>query len=417
MGDEAEENPPPDIPALAKAAQEAGSGRLCLSSQGNTPYAPVGRGKMGDAGMAALAGYLTASVTDLALDNAGLTESGVEALAGVLDQGVCRLTKLVLRHNLCADRGCVALAAGLGKPESSVLHLELAKNKIGAEGAAALGEALRANSTLTYLGMSQNPIGDAGCAAIADAVGGNTGSGLLRLDLSQCSFGDEGATALADALETDGGKQWGTQISALFLGRNAITDEGADVLADALEDSIFLKELYLGGCRIKDRGAKLLVDCLKINASVINLNIGDNVRITSDLAHALPSPPAALSCLRRPRCELTQAAWNGPDCIADQGTDAACDRIGIGGEESGTGETRAEPPPGEGEGDQARGAGRGADGSVGIGQSKRRRRRGRSRAGAGTRSGARARTRTRAGAGAGAGAGAAGRGGCSRAGA
>ena len=49
------------------------------------------------------------------------------------------------------------------------------------------------------------------------------------------------------------------------------------MLADALEDSINLKELYLGGCRIKDRGAKLLVECLKVNASVINLNIGDNV--------------------------------------------------------------------------------------------------------------------------------------------
>jgi Ran GTPase-activating protein (RanGAP) involved in mRNA processing and transport len=238
-----------------------------------------------------LAGYLSASITDLELDNAGLTEAGVEKLASVLDQGVCRLTKLVLRHNLCGDRGCIAIAVGLKSPDSSIATLDLTKNKIGTEGAAALGDALRTNTTLTDLGVAKNPLGDAGCAAIADAVGANTESGLRRLDLSQCSFGDEGATALADALETDGGKQWGTQISALFLGRNAISDEGADVLADALEDSIYLKELYLGGCRIKDRGAKLLVECLKINASVINLNIGDNVRYA-----ILRSPTDAFTC-------------------------------------------------------------------------------------------------------------------------
>lgn len=275
--DGAADNPPPEIAAIVQAAEAAGTGRLCLSSQGYTPYAPVGRGKMGDAGMSQLAGYLSASVTDLELDNAGLTEAGVETLAGVLDRGICRLTKLVLRHNLCGDRGCIAIAVGLKSPDSSIATLDLTKNKIGAEGAAALGDALRTNTTLTDLGMAKNPLEDAGCAAIADAVGANTESGLCRLDLSQCSFGDIGATALADALETDGGKQWGTQISALFLGRNAISDEGADVLADALEDSINLKELYLGGCRIKDRGAKLLVECLKVNASVINLNIGDNV--------------------------------------------------------------------------------------------------------------------------------------------
>ena len=34
-------------PAAVEAAEAAGTGRLCLSSQGYTPYAPVGRGKLG----------------------------------------------------------------------------------------------------------------------------------------------------------------------------------------------------------------------------------------------------------------------------------------------------------------------------------------------------------------------------------
>ena len=54
-------------------------------------------------------------------------------------------------------------------------ELYLAVNKIGADGAKAIAEALKVNAVLTQLWLGYNNIGDAGKQAVQDAVKGRSG--------------------------------------------------------------------------------------------------------------------------------------------------------------------------------------------------------------------------------------------------
>ena len=53
------------------------------------------------------------------------------------------------------------------------------------------------------------------------------------------TYRNDGAKALADALKTN------TSLTDLYLGQNEIESEGATALADALKTNRSLKDLYL----------------------------------------------------------------------------------------------------------------------------------------------------------------------------
>lgn len=84
--------------------------------------------------------------------------------------------------------------------------LDLGSNNIGGRGVSALAELLRSPSAqldLEELVLADNPVGAEGCKALARAIaGGGAGSPLMlqRLDLSGVDTGADGAAALADAL-------------------------------------------------------------------------------------------------------------------------------------------------------------------------------------------------------------------------
>ena len=61
-------------------------------------------------------------------------------------------------------------------------QLNLQTNKIGAEGAAAIGEALKVNGSLTSLDVRSNNIGPKGAAAFGEALKVN--GSLTSLDVS-----------------------------------------------------------------------------------------------------------------------------------------------------------------------------------------------------------------------------------------
>ncbi|KAG9067205.1 hypothetical protein KI688_011987 [Linnemannia hyalina] len=79
--------------------------------------------------------------------------------------------------------------------------LDLEDNSIGDNGAQALSEALKANSTLTTLDLSRNPIESDGAQALSEALMVN--STLTTLSLGGTSIGDNGAQALSEALRTN----------------------------------------------------------------------------------------------------------------------------------------------------------------------------------------------------------------------
>eukprot|EP00984_Skeletonema_dohrnii_P008654 scaffold3211_cov91-Skeletonema_dohrnii-CCMP3373.AAC.7 len=97
--------------------------------------------------------------------------------------------------------------------------LDLLDNKIGKEGAIALAEALKENTTLTTLTLGWNGIDKEGAIALAEALKENTT--LTALKLENNFIDNEGAIALAEALKEN------TTLTSLNLEYNEIGDEGA----------------------------------------------------------------------------------------------------------------------------------------------------------------------------------------------
>jgi len=149
----------------------------------------------------------------------------------------------------------------------ALLHI-LGWNEIGAEGASAVAEALKVNSTLRWLVLLENDIGSEGASAIACALKGN--STLQRLDLGANNVGDKGASALSEALRMN------STLETLHLSRNHIGAAGASALADALRtnSACALNALFLGRNTIGPSGAAALGDALTVNGTLQHIMMG-----------------------------------------------------------------------------------------------------------------------------------------------
>ena len=120
---------------------------------------------------------------------------------------------------------------------SSLTHLDLSRNSIGAFGAASLSQALEVNSSLTNLDLRENSIGNAGAATLSQALAVN--SSLTNLVLSDNSIGDSGAATLSQALAVN------SSLTNLDLRWNRIRDSGAASLSQALAVNSSLTDLDL----------------------------------------------------------------------------------------------------------------------------------------------------------------------------
>jgi len=127
--------------------------------------------------------------------------SGIKALSDALASGKAVLKKLVLTTNSIKDEGAIALGESL-KTNSTLETLELINCDIGAEGAKAIGAGLAVGiAVLTDLDLSRNKIGSTGAKAIAEAL--QSGMAVLTdLNLAGNSIGPEGAAAIAQALKS-----------------------------------------------------------------------------------------------------------------------------------------------------------------------------------------------------------------------
>ena len=74
------------------------------------------------------------------------------------------------------------------------MHLNLANNKLGDEGAEAIGNALKVNTTLLTLNFNLNKIGDIGAESLAVGLKFNTS--LKSMSLRYNIFGYEGKLAI-----------------------------------------------------------------------------------------------------------------------------------------------------------------------------------------------------------------------------
>ncbi|CAO3568635.1 unnamed protein product [Mortierella alpina] len=208
----------------------------------------------------------------LMLPRNSIRGNGAQALAEALKAN-STLTTLDLQSNSIRDDGAKALAEAL-KTNKTLTTLDLQSNSIGDNGAQALAEALKTNKTLTTLDLQKNQIMYNGMLALEIV------HKVISLNLSDNSISEKGFQALSEALKTI------STVATLDLQSNSIGDYGAKALADALKTNSIVATLYLSCNSIGDDGAKALAEALKTNSTVANLGLYNN-SIGDDGARAL----------------------------------------------------------------------------------------------------------------------------------
>lgn len=117
-------------------------------------------------------------------------------------------------------------------------HLDLTSTSISDDGAEAIFEALRTNTTLTELVLAENTLTSKSLRAAAQVLTLHN-STLRHLDLTCTEVGNDGARVLAGILMLN------TSLRTLTLRDAQIGDEGATALSKALRHNTTLEMLDL----------------------------------------------------------------------------------------------------------------------------------------------------------------------------
>ena len=164
------------------------------------------------------------------------------------DESAAKLIDAVAMHRNIADlmlgfndivgrQWIMALGNLLQKPASQLVDLNIGHNSIGNEAAAVLGNALAKNKTLEDLDLDYNAIGDEGAAALGNSLADNKTLKNLSLQENR-NITTTGWTAFARCL-------FNSSLEVLGLSGNTINDEGATTLSNALANNVKLTELDL----------------------------------------------------------------------------------------------------------------------------------------------------------------------------
>ncbi|KAL0245000.1 hypothetical protein GEMRC1_009080 [Eukaryota sp. GEM-RC1] len=137
-----------------------------------------------------------------------------------------------LRNNSIGPEGAIAIAEAL-KVNSSVSRIYLHNNSIGPEGAIAIAEALKLNSSVSDIYLHNNSIGPEGAIAIAEALKVNSSVSVTRINLSNNSIGPEGAIAIAEALKLN------SSVTRIDLGNNSIDSQTQQSLKSLHKNRIY----------------------------------------------------------------------------------------------------------------------------------------------------------------------------------
>ena len=107
-------------------------------------------------------------------------------------------------------------------------QLNLGINRIGAEGAAAIGEALKVNGSLTSLNVGDNKIGK---EAALELVSIFREKQMTSVGLAGCDLGADGATAVAEYVQLSG-----SLTSLDVRGYNELDAASKALLRDTVKD-------------------------------------------------------------------------------------------------------------------------------------------------------------------------------------
>jgi len=219
-------------------------------------------------------------------------------------------THLLLGTNGLGAEGVAALADALGEGHQ-LRTLYLGCNHVDAAGVAPLADRLARDQTVRAVWLKRNPIGDAGATAVAEALRDNPA--VRTLDLTNTGIGPVGLRALVDALRTRP-----VPTERLYLGGNNLGPEAADLLVSLLRDA-GVSELYVAAGRLGDDGARTIAAGLPDRRVVLGL--GGN-GITANGVRALADRLATLSALDLARPPSAIALRAEPNVVGDDGAAA-----------------------------------------------------------------------------------------------
>jgi hypothetical protein len=163
----------------------------------------------------------------------------------------------------------------LAFPIVSALQLDLSGNELcgvnddgggnwTAEGIIALADALKVTTSLTLLDISRNGIGAEGAKAVAEGLKHNSSSSLTKIWVSDNRLGAEGATTLCNALR----ESTVTKVQELGLEGNNIGPEGAKAVAAMAAIVASVTNILVGGNNLRDEGTIIL--CAALRGSTVS---------------------------------------------------------------------------------------------------------------------------------------------------
>ena len=206
--------------------------------------------------------YVNNALQKLDISSNKITDDGAIALSECLRANTTLIEVKMSGNNITL--GIIsAIAKSIEVNYSTLQKLDISNSKISDSGIIAFSKYL--HISLTELDISGNDITCQGASAIAKFMRMNTT--LQKLNISNNTISDNGAVAFSEFLKTD------ATLIELSMSANSITCKGARVIAEAMQINTTLQTFDISANEISDDGAMAFSKCLKINTTLSELNM------------------------------------------------------------------------------------------------------------------------------------------------
>jgi Ran GTPase-activating protein (RanGAP) involved in mRNA processing and transport len=211
----------------------------------------------------------TITTLDLSWNHFGRNVGAVEFIAEGMGSN-STLLKIDLLICDLGDGGVSTLAQSLGSRNTTLQKLALGWNNITSAGVGVLLETMEQCSLAADIDLHRNPIGNEGASLLARSLGNNALPNLTRLSISSCGIGDDGCIALVSALEQN------ASLLQLDLRDNHRVSERAFLaLAESLPEIKVLQRVDFSWCIGLASAMSLLLAGLRENTSLFRFHVDD----------------------------------------------------------------------------------------------------------------------------------------------
>ena len=206
------------------------------------------------------------------LEHCGLDEDLLANIASALFQnkGKVQVRTFLLQNNNLSDTSISTLMTLAASAFKSLKKLSLAANELGAKTIHAISENLKMSS-IQHLILSYNPLGASGALALQNAVKVDTFSKLSDLQLKNCALSNsEACVSLFQVLPDHC-----ANLKQLDISENEIDDPTSigESLGKLLQAHQNLSEVYANETKFGDEGIKALTNVLNMDDNVTQINV------------------------------------------------------------------------------------------------------------------------------------------------